>query len=150
MSMLDTRHSFVRLGSLIRSGINLLLVMDMSDGNDSYLVLKVDSSSLCNVTGVSGWLVAISDSKIFLPFWSTSLLKDPPTSVSAIVVDPLRSFSLMPQEMTWMVDTCVSTRFAASCMAASLFTKWWLPSRTFFSFRTSNWIMNRRNSSWNI
>lgn len=70
-----------------------------------------------------------------------------PTLVSSI--DVLMSFNwTMVVEMTWIVDIWASTRFEASSMAASLLTNSWFPSNIFFSLRTSNWLSNRRNSSW--
>lgn len=64
-------------------------------------------------------------------------------------VDLLRSFNwTMLVEMTWMVDTWVSARFEASSMAANLLTSSWFPSKMFFSFKISNWLSKRRNSSW--
>lgn len=82
------------------------------------------------------------------------LLPDRPCSWRACprlvsLVDLSRSFDwMMLVEMAWMVDTWASTRFDASSMAASLLTSSWFPNKMFFSFRTSNWLSKRRNSSW--
>lgn len=63
-------------------------------------------------------------------------------------VDLSRSFDwIMLVEMAWMVDTWASMRFEASSMVASLLTSSWFPNKMFFSFRTSNWLSKRRNSS---
>jgi len=71
-----------------------------------------------------------------------------PRLVSSMV-DLLRSFNwTMLLEMARMVDTWASTRLDASNIAANLLTSSWFPSKIFFSFRTSNWLSKRRNSSW--